>query len=217
MIGYLVEFIMHSDKHLLAIFERFGSWTYGILFAIIFAETGLVFTPFLPGDSLLFAVGALAAIGSLDVWWVVALLSVAAILGDGANYAVGKYLGHIIYAKANGGLIKKDYIDKTHKFYEKYGSKTIVFARFVPIVRTFAPFVAGVGTMGYLKFATYNVVGGIVWVALFVLGGYYFGNMPIVKKNFSVVILGIIIVSILPAFIEYARHKLSKNKAAAKP
>ena len=211
MISFLVDFILHLDTHLGYIIQHFGVWSYVILFAIVFCETGLVVTPFLPGDSLLFATGAFAAAGSLNIVWVIALLSMAAIAGDGVNYAIGKYLGKKAYEMAHGRFIKKEYLDRTHSFYEKYGAKTIVIARFVPIVRTFAPFVAGIGTMGYLKFATYNVVGGIAWVMAFSLGGYYFGNIPFVKKHFTVVILAIIVISMLPGVIEYFRHAGTKK------
>lgn len=205
LISNLIDFILHLDKHLSLIIQNFGIWTYLLLFLIMFAETGLVVTPFLPGDSLLFAVGTFAAIGSLNVLWSFFILSTAAILGDSLNYSVGKFLGKKAIEHENR-FIKKEYINKTQHFYEKYGAKTIVLARFVPIVRTFAPFVAGVGKMNYLKFLTYNVVGGILWVAIFVFGGYFFGNIPIVKENFSVAILIIIILSFVPMLVEFWRH-----------
>ena len=174
------------------------------------AETGLVVTPFLPGDSLLFAVGTFAAIGSLNVFWSFSILSLAAVLGDSLNYSIGKFLGKKAL-EYNTRVIKKEYIDKTQEFYKKYGAKTIVLARFVPIVRTFAPFVAGAGRMNYLKFLAYNVLGGILWVAIFVFSGYYFGNIPIVKENFSIVIMIIIILSIVPIIFEFWKHH-KKNK-----
>lgn len=208
----LLQWILHFDKHLAYIIQNFGLWSYVILFAIIFAETGLVVTPFLPGDSMLFAVGAFAALGSLNITWVLVILMIAAILGDTVNYSIGKFFGHAI---CNKGWVKQEYIAKTHQFYEKYGAKTIVIARFVPIVRTFAPFVAGIGSMSYLKFATYNIVGGIMWVAICVFGGYFFGNMPFVKEHFSLVVIGIIFVSILPGIIEVIRHKMSKKGPSA--
>lgn len=203
----LIDVFLHLDKHLNIIIENYGVWTYLILFLIIFLETGVVVTPFLPGDSLLFAAGNFAAIGLFDPWLLILLLSGAAILGDTVNYSIGRYMGPTVFHKENSRIFKKEYIERTHRFYEKYGGKTIILARFVPIVRTFAPFVAGVGTMSYGRFAAYNVTGGVVWVGLFVSGGYYFGSLPLVKQNFTAVILGIIIISILPGVIEYLRHK----------
>jgi len=209
-ISNLIDFILHLDKHLSLIIQNFGSWTYLILFLIIFAETGFVATPFLPGDSLLFAVGTFAAIGSLNVLWLFIILSSAAIIGDTVNYSVGKFLGRKAIEHETR-FIKKEYIDKTQKFYEKYGAKTIVLARFVPIVRTFAPFVAGIGSMNYFKFLAYNVFGGILWVGILLFGGYFFGNIPIVRNNFSVAILLIIIISIMPMIIEFWRHYRQKK------
>ena len=205
--GSLIDFVLHLDKHLGVILERVGLWSYLLFFVVIFAETGLVVTPFLPGDSLVFTLGTLAATGSLNIGWVFVVLSVAAILGDSANYAIGKYFGSIILKKEGTWFLKKEHIDRTHRFYEKYGSKTIVLARFVPIVRTFAPFVAGVGRMSYPHFLTYNVAGGLLWIALFAFGGYFFGNIPVVKNNFGIVIIAIIIISILPAVIEVLKEK----------
>jgi membrane-associated protein len=209
-IGDLINYVLHLDKYLADILNYFGAWCYPLFFLVIFAETGLVVTPFLPGDSLLFALGALAAAGSLDITWVFVILAVAAVLGDNANYTIGKYLGSVILKKEGAWFLKKEHIERTHRFYEKYGSKTIVLARFVPIVRTFAPFVAGVGRMSYATFFTYNVVGGLLWVSLFVFGGYFFGNIPLVKKNFSIVIFAIIFISILPAVIEVIRQTRRK-------
>lgn len=211
LINNLIDFVLHLDKHLSLIIQNFGVWTYLLLFLIIFAETGIVVTPFLPGDSLLFAVGTFSALGSLDVVWSFFVLSIAAIIGDSLNYSVGKFLGPKVFKYKNSKIFKKKYLDKTHNFYEKYGAKTIVLARFVPVVRTFAPFVAGVGKMNYLKFLTYNVVGGVLWVALFVFVGYFFGNIPIVKKNFTIVILIIIFLSFLPGIIEFWRHYRQKK------
>src|SRR3989338_677841 len=205
IISSLIDFILHLDKYLSVLIQNYGVWTYLLIFLIVFAETGLVATPFLPGDSLLFAAGTFAAIGSFNVLWLFIIISAAAILGDTVNYSVGKYLGQKVIEKENR-FIKKKYIDKTQHFYEKYGAKTIVLARFVPIVRTFAPFVAGVGKMNYLKFAIYNVAGGIIWTALFVFGGYFFGNVPIVKNNFTIVILIIIILSFVPGIVEFWKH-----------
>ena len=211
---YIIDLLLHLDRHLKIIIDTYGAWTYGILFAIIFCETGLVILPFLPGDSLLFAAGAFAAAGVLDPWWMFILLSVAAILGDSVNYWVGERIGHRAFEPGRYRFLKPAYLEKTHKFYEKYGGKTIVIARFVPIVRTFAPFLAGVGTMSYRYFITYNVVGAVLWTGLFVGGGYFFGNLPFVKNNFSLVILAIIILSILPGVIEYFRARHDGKKAA---
>jgi len=205
-----IDFILHLDKYLSVIIQNYGAFTYLLLFLIVFAETGLVITPFLPGDSLLFAAGTFAAIGSLNVWILFAILALAAILGDTINYSIGKYLGSKAFKKYPK-IFRKQYLDKTHNFYEKHGNKTIVLARFVPIVRTFAPFVAGVGKMKYLNFLLYNIVGGLVWVALFVFGGYYFGNIPAVKNNFSLVIIVIIILSFMPIVWEWWKYKRSNR------
>ena len=197
----LIDLFLHLDRHLTELVAQYGTWTYAILFLIVFAETGFVLTPFLPGDSLLFAAGAIAALGPLDPWFLGFLLIAAAIIGDTVNYLVGKWVG----PKAFSGEVKwlrKDYMDRTHAFFEKHGGKTIILARFVPIVRTFAPFVAGVGTMSYRRFLAYNVIGAVLWVSLFVGAGYFFGNLPQVKKNFSLVILCIIVLSVLPIAIE---------------
>lgn len=202
-----IELFLHLDKHLALVIQDYGTWTYLILFLIIFCETGLVVTPILPGDSLLFAIGNFAAIGSLRVEYLFIGLSVAAILGDTVNYAVGHYMGPKVFQRKNSRIFKKEYLDKTHRFYEKYGAKTIIFARFVPIVRTFAPFVAGIGAMSYPRFLAYNVIGGITWIGLFVFAGYFFGNLTIVKENFTLVILGIIFLSIMPGVIEFIRHR----------
>lgn len=212
-IQYLVDLFLHLDKHLHEIITQYGTLTYVILFGVIFAETGLVFTPFLPGDSLLFAAGTFAAIGSLNVHLLFLLLTIAAILGDTVNYWIGNYFGPKVFEKKIR-FLKKEHLEKTHQFYEKHGGKTIIIARFIPIIRTFAPFVAGVGAMTYSKFILFNIVGGVLWCALFVYGGYFFGNLPIVKNNFSIVIVVIIFISILPGIIEFARHKLSKQKSA---
>ncbi|MEN6332710.1 MAG: DedA family protein [Phycisphaerales bacterium] len=207
VIGGFIDFVLHLDTHLANILSTYGLWCYLLFFVVVFAETGLVVTPFLPGDSLLFALGTFAAAGSLNVASVFAILAAAAILGDSANYAIGKYFGSLILKKEGAWFLKKEHIERTHRFYERYGAKTIVLARFVPIVRTFAPFVAGVGKMSYLRFAAYNVVGGLLWVTLFVFGGYFFGNIPAVRKNFTLVIMAIIVISILPAVIEVVREK----------
>ncbi len=204
-----IDFILHLDKYLSVIIQNYGTLTYFILFAIIFAETGLVVAPFLPGDSLLFAAGTFAAIGTLNVLWVFIIVTAAAILGDTINYSIGKYLGAKAFEKYPK-IFRKEYLEKTQNFYSKYGNKTIVLARFVPIVRTFAPFIAGVGKMKYSNFLMYNIVGGIIWVALFVFGGYYFGNLPIVKNNFSIMIIIIIVLSFVPILIEYWKHRRKK-------
>lgn len=196
----ILEFFLHLDEYIAQMISTYGAWTYGILFVIIFVETGLVIMPFLPGDSLLFAAGTFAALGSLNVWFLIGLLIVAAITGDAVNYSIGHYLGERAY---NIKWIKKEYLDKTHAFFEKHGGKAIFLARFVPIVRTFAPFVAGIGKMSYKYFATYNIVGGIVWVVTFTLLGFFFGNIPFVKKNFELVIIVIILLSVVPMIYEW--------------
>ncbi len=208
--GSAIEFVLHLDKHLNSVIESYGVLCYLLFFAVIFAETGLVVTPFLPGDSLLFALGTLSATGSLHVAWLFAVLSAAAVLGDNANYTIGKYFGSMILKKQGAWFLKKEHIDRTHRFYERYGPKTIVLARFVPIVRTFAPFVAGLGEMSYLRFFIYNVAGGVLWIALFLFGGYFFGNVRIVKENFTITIFAIIIISIMPAVIEVLRERRRK-------
>ena len=208
--GSAIDFVLHLDKHLNSIIESYGVLCYLLFFAVIFAETGLVVTPFLPGDSLLFALGTLAATGSLHVAWLFAILSAAAVLGDNANYTIGKYFGSIILKRQGAWFLKKEHIDRTHRFYERYGPKTIVLARFVPIVRTFAPFVAGLGKMNYLRFFTYNVAGGVLWIAVFVFGGFFFGNIRVIKENFTLTIFAIIIISIMPAVIEVWKEKRRK-------
>jgi len=212
IIKNLIEIIVHIDKHLSLMIQNFGSWSYLVLFAVIFAETGLVITPFLPGDSLLFAAGTLSAVESFNLLWIFIVLSAAAIIGDTVNYTFGKFFGQKIILNSSNRFFKKEYVDRTHKFYEKHGGKTIILARFIPIIRTFAPFVAGVGKMSYYKFFIYNVIGGLLWVSLFVFGGYFFGNMPIVKNNFFVVILVIIVFSVLPIAIEFYKHKIKEGK-----
>ena len=212
IIKQFIDYFLHLDKYLGQIISACGLWTYGVLFAIIFCETGLVITPFLPGDSLLFTAGALSATTSLNSGWLLVVLSAAAVIGDAANYAIGYYIGErLIQSK----LIKKKYLDRTHKFYEKYGKMTIVLARFVPVVRTFAPFVAGLGRMRYLEFAIYNVTGGCLWVGLFVTAGRLFGNLPIVKQYFSLVIAAIIIISVLPILYEIWRQWQDTRKKAS--
>lgn len=212
LIKQLLDFILHIDVHLNEIIIAYGVWTYAILFAIIFCETGLVVTPFLPGDSLLFAAGAFAATGSLDAIWLFILLSLAAIVGNIVNYSIGYRIGPDIMRRKNIRFISKEYLERTHKFYEKHGGKTMVIARFVPIIRTFAPFVAGLGFMTYGRFMFFNVVAGIAWVGIFVFGGYYFGNIPVVKNHFTLVIVAIIVISMVPAVIEFIRHRFRSQK-----
>jgi membrane-associated protein len=207
MINSLIEIVVHLDKHLDLIIRNYGLWTYVIFFFIIFLETGFVVTPFLPGDSLLFAIGSFAALGSLDLRLAVISLSVAAIAGDTVNYWIGKFIGPKVFSKEESHILNKEYLYRTHLFYEKYGGKTIVLARFIPIIRSFAPFVAGIGTMTYGRFIIYNVTGGIAWVVIFISAGYFFGNISFVKNNFSVVILAIILISVMPGVVEFVRSR----------
>lgn len=215
IILYLIDFFIHLDQYLPKIIEMFGIWAYVIVFIVIFCETGLVVTPVLPGDSLLFALGALAALGALHIEALLILLCIAAIAGDSVNYAIGNYIGPKVFHYEDSRFFKKKYLIKTHEFYERHGGKTIIIARFMPFIRTFAPFVAGVGAMSYAKFILYNIVGGIAWVSVFLLGGFFFGNIPTVKSNFTVVIVVIIIISIMPGFIAYFRQKFLARKKAA--
>jgi membrane-associated protein len=208
---HLIDIFIHLDKHLAEVIADYGLATYAILALIIFCETGLVVTPFLPGDSLLFAAGALTASTILDVHSLAALLLVAAIIGDGVNYHIGKYVGNRIYQIKDRWYLKKEYIEKTQRFYARYGGKTIIIARFVPIVRTFAPFLAGVGVMRYRQFIIYNITGAILWVGILTYAGYLFGEMPVVKNNFGLVILAIIIISVLPAVFEVIQAKRKKT------
>lgn len=214
VIQQLIDFILHIDKHLVEIVSNYKTWTYLILFLIIFAETGFVVTPFLPGDSLLFAAGAIIAKpeSGLSILLTCGLLIIAAILGDMVNYHIGKYVGPRAFS-GKYKLLKKEYLDKTQLFYQKHGGKTIIYARFMPIIRTFAPFVAGIGNMSYARFASYNVIGAIIWITSFLFLGYFFGGMPIIKDNFTYVIFAIIILSMLPPVIELLRER-SKKKAA---
>jgi membrane-associated protein len=212
IINFLVDFVLHIDVHLGQIISTYGIATYAILFVVIFIETGIVFTPFLPGDSLLFAAGAFAALGALNIFALLGLLTIAAILGDTSNYWIGHFFGEKLIANPKVP-IKKEHIDKTKAFFDKHGGKTIILARFVPIVRTFAPFVAGVGKMHYGKFISYNIIGGVAWVLIATLAGYFFGNIPFVKDNFSIVILGIIVISILPMVFEVVKSKLNRKQA----
>ncbi|ATG16916.1 TPA: DedA family protein [Providencia alcalifaciens] len=213
-ISFIIDFILHIDVHLAELVAQYGVWVYGILFLILFCETGLVVTPFLPGDSLLFVAGAIAALPSndLNVHVMVLLMIIAAIIGDAVNYTIGRIFGEKLFQNPNSKIFRRSYLDKTHEFYEKHGGKAIILARFVPIVRTFAPFVAGMGKMSYRHFAFYNVTGALLWVLLFTYAGYLFGDLPIVQKNLKLLIVAIIFISILPGVIEIIRHR----RAAAK-
>ena len=215
--GGLVDIFLHLDTHLTQFVATYGGWVYALLFLIVFAETGLVVTPFLPGDSLLFAAGALAAAGGLNVWAVIALLSVAAVLGDAVNYAAGRFVGPRVFSATDRSsglhrLLNREHLQRTHAFFEKYGGKAVILGRFVPIVRTFVPFVAGAGAMTYARFAVYNVVGGLIWVGICTLAGYAFGTVPIVKNNFSLFALGIVFVSVIPIGIEMIRHRMASSE-----
>jgi membrane-associated protein len=213
LISKLIDLFLHLDKHLNEIIGQYGAWTYLILFLIVFCETGLVVTPFLPGDSLLFAAGAFAALGSLNVFWLFVLLTIAAIAGDTINYWIGHWVGPKVFYRENVRFLNKKHLERTHEFYEKYGGKTIIIARFIPIVRTFAPFVAGIGSMSYGRFIAYNVIGGVAWVAICVFAGYQFGNLEIVKRNFSLVIIAIVLISVAPMLVEYIRHRLGRTRS----
>jgi len=216
-VNFAIDLFLNLDEHMANIIREYGKWTYALLFLVIFMETAFVVTPILPGDSLLFAAGMFAAIGSLNIFYLMGLLMFAAILGDTVNYSIGRYLGARAY---DIKWIKREYFDKTHDFYERHGGKTIVLARFVPIVRTFAPFVAGIGRMSYRRFLAYNVIGGIAWVLICTLAGYFFGNIPVVKENFEFVIIGIILLSVMPIGVEWwkARRaaKAAPTEAAAR-
>jgi len=215
-IHFIIDFILHIDVHLAELVAQYGVWIYAILFLILFCETGLVVTPFLPGDSLLFVAGALAATSSnLDVHMMVFLMVVAAVLGDAVNYTIGRLFGDRLFGNPNSKIFRRSYLEQTHKFYEKHGGKTIILARFVPIVRTFAPFVAGMGRMSYKHFAAFNVIGALFWVLLLTYAGYLFGNLDVVKNNLKYVIVAIIVVSVLPAVIEVLRHRFTAAKSKA--
>lgn len=207
-----MDFIIHLDTHLHDIVLQYGTWTYAILFVVIFCETGFVVTPFLPGDSLLFAAGAIAALGAIDLSLLIILLATAAITGDTVNYWIGHYVGPKVFHEEHSRLLNKEYLNRTHRFYEKHGGKTIVIARFLPIIRTFAPFVAGIGSMTYGRFILFNITGGLGWVAAFLFGGFYFGTVPIVKNNFSIVILAMVLIPGIPAAFEFLRHYLQQRK-----
>lgn len=209
-----IDFFLHAENHLRTFIEHYGVWVYALLFVIVFCETGLVVTPFLPGDSLLFAVGALAAQGMMKVEIIGPLLFLAAILGNTTNYAIGSWIGPRVFHFESGWFFRKDYLMKAHAFYEKYGGRAVTFAQFMPIVRTFAPFVAGVGSMTYRKFIAFNLLGAVLWVGIFVGGGFLFGGLPIVQKNMKLVILGIIVVSVLPIVFEAVKARLEKSREA---
>ena len=212
----LIDIFLHLDEFLGEIIRTYGAWTYLLLFLIIFMETGLVVTPFLPGDSLIFAAGTFAALGYMNIGLLFLLLATAAILGDTVNYWIGHYIGPRAFS-GNVRFLKKEYMDRTHAFYEKHGGKTIILARFVPIVRTFAPFVAGVGAMSYGKFISYNIIGGLAWVASFLFLGYFFGNLPFVQKNFEFVVIAIVLISVLPAVIEYLKERARPHTPTPAP
>jgi len=212
VIGTVIDFILHIDQHLTALSAQYGMWIYAILFLIIFCETGLVATPFLPGDSLLFAAGGIAAVGGMNIHIMVLILLIAAILGDAVNFMIGKYFGAKLFSNPDSKIFRRAYLEKTHAFYEKHGGKTIIIARFVPIVRTFAPFVAGMGDMHYGRFIRYNIIGAMAWVLLFSYLGYFFANIPLVKNNLGLVLGAIIVISILPAVIEIVRAKYAAKK-----
>ena len=207
LLAFFIDFVLHLDTHLLALTQEYGVWVYGILFLIIFSETGLVVAPFLPGDSLLFVAGALCGMGALQLELLVPLLIVASFSGDNTNYWVGRLLGLRLIQRMNGKFIKREHLDKAHAFYEKHGGKTIIIARFLPIVRTYAPFVAGIGLMRYRLFVLFSALGSVLWISSLTVGGYFLGNIPVIKDNLTIVILVIIFVSILPAFIEYIRQR----------
>ena len=213
--SFIIDFILHIDQHLTELAAQYGAWIYGILFLIIFCETGLVVMPLLPGDSLLFAAGSIAAIGKMNIHLMVVLLIIAAILGDAVNFMIGKFFGEKLFANPNSKIFKQSHLQKTQQFYAKHGGKTIILARFIPIVRTFAPFVAGMGHMTYHHFLAYNVIGGVLWVTIFSYLGYFFGNLPIVKDNLSLVLIAVIVLSILPSIIEIISHKRAANNAGA--
>lgn len=214
VVQFLIDLFLHLDDHLSAVITQYGTWTYALLFFVIFMETGFVVTPFLPGDSLLFAAGTFAGLGDLNLWLLLGLLIVAAFLGDTVNYWIGHYLGERAYKIR---WIKQEYIERTHAFFQKHGGKTIFLARFVPIVRTFAPFVAGIGRMSYGYFVSYNIIGGIVWVTLFTVAGYLFGNVPFVQDNFTLVVIAIIFISIVPMLIEALKARREGKQSTPKP
>ena len=207
---WLVNFILHIGDHLQELVNNYGNWIYAILFAIVFCETGLVVLPFLPGDSMLFAAGTIAAVGDMNIFVLIGLLIVAAILGDFVNFEIGKRFGQKLFSNPNSKIFKQSYLQKTHDYYEKYGGRTIIIARFIPIVRTFAPFVGGMGNMNYAQFARYNIVGAVLWVVSFTTLGYFFGQLPFVKEHFSWIMIAIIVFSVVPMIVEIIRHRKDK-------
>lgn len=207
---WLVDFILHIGDHLQELVKNYGNWIYAILFAIVFCETGLVVLPFLPGDSMLFAAGAIAAVGDMNIFMLIGLLIVAAVLGDFVNFEIGKHFGQKLFSNPDSKIFKQSYLQKTHDYYEKYGGRTIIIARFIPIVRTFAPFVGGMGNMNYAQFARYNIIGAILWVVSFTTLGYFFGQLPFVKQHFSWIMIAIIVLSVVPMVIEIIRHRNDK-------
>lgn len=209
---FIIDFVLHIDRYMIEIVQNYHLWTYAILFLVIFCETGLVVTPFLPGDSLLFVAGAITALPDmpLEVHTLVVVVFIAAVAGDSCNYMIGHFLGKKLFSNPNSKIFKQSYLDKTHEFFRKYGGKTIIIARFVPIVRTFAPFVAGMGEMHYYYFMCYNLIGGALWVALFCYAGYFFGDLPFVQENLKLLLVAIIVISLLPAIVEVVRAKLKK-------
>jgi membrane-associated protein len=213
----IIDFVLHVDQHLQALCAGYGHWVYAILFVVVFCETGLVVTPILPGDSLLFAVGSMAAIGALDLWAVMLILMAAAIIGDSVNYSIGNFMGPKVFHDEHSRFLNKEYLLRTHAFYEKHGGKTIIIARFLPIIRTFAPFVAGIGSMTYPRFLFFNVFGGVLWVLLFVLAGYWFGTIPFIQKNFSIVIIALVLIPGIPAAVEFIRMQVARRRKTRKP
>lgn len=213
MAAQFIDIILHLDKHLGAVIQTYGVWTYLIFFLIIFCETGLVVTPFLPGDSLLFAAGAFAALGELNPFGLAAVLCSASVLGDSTNYWIGRYIGPKVFKQENVRFLNKKHLERTEQFYEKYGAKTVFIARFMPIFRTFAPFVAGIGKMKYARFLAFSISGSIAWISILVMAGFYFGNIPFVRQNFSLVIMAIIIISVMPGVVEFIRHKLNSKQS----
>lgn len=207
LLAAFADLVLHLDTHLLVLVGEYGTWIYAILFLIIFCETGLVVAPFLPGDSLLFVAGALCGMGSLDITWLAPLLMLAAFTGDNTNYWIGRLIGTRLLRHANSRFIRQEHLDKTHAYYDKHGGKTILFARFLPIVRTFAPFVAGIGMMSYRQFLAFSALGSVVWITSFTLLGYFFGNIPVIKNNLTLMVVGIVVLSFLPAIREFIRHR----------
>ncbi len=207
LLALFIDIVLNLDIHLLALTEKYGMWVYAILFLIIFAETGLVIMPFLPGDSLLFVAGALCGLGALEIGLLAPLLIVASFTGDNTNYWVGRLVGTRLVKRVNSGFLRREYLDRTHAFYEKHGGKTIIFARFLPIVRTYAPFVAGLGVMHYRLFVTYSALGSVAWITFFTVGGYFFGNIPVIRDNLTLMIVAIVFISILPMLVKFIQHR----------